>query len=96
MFILIETVIENNGSYDGHDFGFDTDVSFKDARFFSTKEEAIAAVKAEWKEKQEAAGDDCMFVEDFLRNTLTYEFYSKDFSGPEKLVVFKVLEVPEK
>lgn len=95
MFILIETLIENNGSYDGPDFGFDTEVSFKNARFFSTKEEAIAAAKAEWEEKKEAAKDHCWFAEDFLHDTLTYEFYSKDFSGPEKIVAFKVLEFPD-
>jgi len=96
MFILIESLIENNGSYDGPDFGFDTEVSFKDARFFSTKEEAIAAAKAEWKEKKEAENDHCLFVEDFLHDTLTYEFYSKDFPGPEKIVAFKVSEIPKK
>ena len=96
MFILIETLIENNGSYDGSDFGFDTDVSFKKPRFFSSKEEAIATAKAEWEEKKEAAKDRCWFAEDFLRDTLTYEFYSEDFSGPEKIVAFKVSEIPEK
>ena len=96
MFILIETVIENNGSYDGDGFGFDTEVSFQDVRFFSTKEEAVATAKAEWEEKRMAAGNDCLFIEDVLHGTLTYEFYSKDFSGPEKIVAFKVLEIPEK
>ena len=96
MFMLIETVIENNGSYDGDGFGFDTEVSFKDVRFFSTKEEAVAAAKAEWEDKKEAAGNDYWFAEDFLHDALIYEFYSKDFSGPEKIVAFKVAEIPEK
>ena len=96
MFILIETIIENNGSYDGSDFAFDTEVSFKNVRFFSTKEEAIAAVKAEWEEKKEAAGNDCWFAEDFLHDTLIYEFYSEDFSGPRKIVAFKIAEIPER
>ena len=92
MFILIETVIENSGSYDGPDF----EVSFKDVRFFSTKEDAVAAAKAELKEKKEAAGNGCLFAEDFLHDALTYEFYSKEFSGPEKIIAFKVAEIPEK
>ena len=90
MFILIKTVIENNGRYDGPDFGFDTEVSFQGVRFFSTKEKAIAAAKAEaWKEKQGG-----LFTEDCVHDTLTYESYSHYFSGPEKIVVFKVSEIP--
>lgn len=95
MFILIETIIENNGSYDEDGFSFDTEVPYQDVRFFSTKEEAIDAAKAEMKEKKEAAGNDCWFAEDFLHDTLIYEFYSKDFSGPEKIVTYKVSEIPE-
>ena len=89
MVILIETIIENNGSYDGSDFAFDTEVSFKDVRLFSTKEEAIATAKAEWEEKYG------LVVDDPLHDTLTYEFHSKDFSK-EKIVAFKVAEIPEK
>ena len=96
MFMLIETVIENSGSYDGDGFAFDTEVSYQDVRLFSTKEEAIATAKAEMKGQKEAAGNDCWFAENFLHDSLIYEFYSKDFSGPEKIVAFKVSEIPEK
>lgn len=96
MFILIETIIENNGSYDGDGFAFDTEVSYQGVRLFSTKEEAIATAKAEMKGQKDEAGNDCWFAEDFLQDSLIYEFHSKDFSGPEKIVMYKVSEIPEK
>ncbi len=53
MFILIETVIKNNGNYDKPDFGFNVSKSFQNVSFFTTKEEAVATAKAKWREKRE-------------------------------------------